>query len=153
MYTLDPLLESLMNYASDEDLTHKLKSLFQRFDIDEDSVITYQEMYEGLHKLEYQPPIALPLQEYELITGGGMVDGDGCLSFSAFSAVLREQLKLFCQETIPKGCCMVRYNTDFRMLTFENILQRRLGNFIASVQDDSQQGMPARTRTMMYTCK
>ena len=50
MYTLDPLLESLMNYASDEDLTHKLKSLFQRFDIDEDSVITYQEMYEGLHK-------------------------------------------------------------------------------------------------------
>jgi Ca2+-binding EF-hand superfamily protein len=68
MYTLDPLLESLMNYASDEDLTHKLKSLFQKFDLDEDSVITYQEMYEGLYKLKYEPPIALPLQEYELIT-------------------------------------------------------------------------------------
>ena len=140
-----------MNYASDEDLTHKLKSLFQKFDLDEDSVITYQEMYEGLYKLKYEPPIALPLQEYELITQDCTVNGD--LSFSGFSAVLREQLKLFCQETIPKGCCMVRYNTDFRMLTFENILQRRLGNFIASVQDDSQQGMLARTRTMMYTCK
>jgi Ca2+-binding EF-hand superfamily protein len=101
MYTLDPLLESLMNYASDEDLTHKLKSLFQKFDLDEDSVITYQEMYEGLYKLKYEPPIALPLQEYELITQDCTVNGD--LSFSGFSAVLREQLRLFCQETILKG--------------------------------------------------
>ena len=39
MYTLDPLLESLMSYSSDNDLTSKLLTLFELMDTDDDKVL------------------------------------------------------------------------------------------------------------------
>jgi Ca2+-binding EF-hand superfamily protein len=51
MYGLDPLLGTLMAHTSDEDLTSKLIFLFQKFDVDDDQALDFQEMFEGLHKL------------------------------------------------------------------------------------------------------
>jgi voltage-gated sodium channel len=115
MYTLDPLLESLMSNTSDQDLTSKLLLLFQTFDVDDDQVIDFQELFEGLHKMSFTPPIKLTLKEYEHIAGNHLLSNyaSPMIDFRAFSSIVREQLKIYCQ--------------------------RRLGELISSVQEDSQQ--------------
>jgi len=114
MYTLDPLLECLMSYESEEDLTFKLYSIFQALDIDEGGLITFQELYEGLHKMGFKPPIKLTLEEYDSITHDQkLCVGEGHLDLEGFCAVMREQLKHLCS--------------------------RRLGNFIDNVREESGQ--------------
>jgi voltage-gated sodium channel len=108
MYVLDPLLESLMSHTSDQDLTSKLIFLFQKFDVDDDKIIYYQEFHEGLHKLSsFTPPIKLTLKEYEHIAGPHFVSKD-CrgIDFRGFSSIVREQLKFCCQRQIGDmiGC-------------------------------------------------
>jgi voltage-gated sodium channel len=114
MYVLDPLLESLMSHTSDQDLTSKLIFLFQKFDVDDDQIIDFQEFYEGLHKLSFTPQIKLTLREYEHIAGGHFVSKDcPSIDFRAFSSIVREQLKFY--------------------------VQRRIGDLIGSVMDDNRQ--------------
>ena len=114
MHTLDPLLECLMSYESEEDLTFKLYSIFQALDIDEGGLITFQELYEGLHKMGFKPPIKLTLEEYDSITHDQkLCVGEGHLDLEGFCAVMREQLKHLCS--------------------------RRLGNFIDNVREESGQ--------------
>ena len=116
MYTLDPLLESLMSSTSDKDLTSKLLLLFETFDVDDDKIIDFQELYMGLHKMSFNPPIKLTLKEYEHIVGDHFVSKDASspmIDFQAFLSIAREQLKIYCL--------------------------RRLGELILSVQEDSQQ--------------
>ena len=110
--TLDPLLECLMSYESEEDLAFKLRSIFEGMDIDEGGLITYQELYEGLYKMGFQPPIRLSVEEYENLTHGKCVGQDN-LDIEGFSLVMREQLHRLCQ--------------------------RRLGNFIENVHAESGQ--------------
>eukprot|EP00802_Teleaulax_amphioxeia_P024376 Tamp_25068.p1 GENE.Tamp_25068~~Tamp_25068.p1 ORF type:complete len:126 (-),score=34.19 Tamp_25068:144-521(-) len=99
MYMLDPLLEKLMAHTSDQDLTSKLLFLFQKFDIDDDKSINFQEFYEGLHKLQFEPPIELTMQEYEHIAGGFFLStGYGTIDLVAFCQIMREQLKLYRQR-------------------------------------------------------
>ena len=114
VYMLDPLLEVLMTHRSDEDLTDKLLVLFQKFDVDDDKSLDFQEMFEGLHKLSFTPPIRLTVEHYEYIADSFFPSkGHKTINFRGFSAIMRSQLKFFAQ--------------------------RRLGELIESVQKDSQQ--------------
>ena len=116
MYALDPLLESLMSHTSEQDLTSKLFLLFQKFLIDDDNSLDFQELHEGLHKLSFKdtPPIKLTLKQYEHIAGNFFLSpGNKTIDFRAFCSIMREQLKIFCN--------------------------RRLGEFISTVQGDSEQ--------------
>jgi hypothetical protein len=74
-------------------------------------VIDYQEVHEGLYKWH---DITLPKDEWASFLGRHTLSDDNAhINFIGFTAIIREQLKLFCQ--------------------------RRLGNFIKSVQEDSGQ--------------
>jgi Ca2+-binding EF-hand superfamily protein len=119
MYTLDPLLETLMSHTSEQHLTSKLLFLFQKFDVDDDKIIDFQEIYEGLHKLSFTPPIKLTFEEYEHIA-----KEHETIDFRAFSSIMREQLKSYCQ--------------------------RRLGELISSVQNDNQQEVHKQTHTHIH---
>ena len=68
IYSMDPLLETLMSHSTDQDLSSRLLALFEKFDIDEDKTINYQELYEGLYKLKFKPPITLSKQEFDFIS-------------------------------------------------------------------------------------
>ena len=94
-YSLDPLLESLLVYTSEQDLSRRLRTLFYRFDIHEIESLCYQELYEGLHHLEFDPPIQLRVQEYNVIFQN-FSDGTGHVDLRGFEMACRAQLKFFC---------------------------------------------------------
>ena len=105
----------------------RLLKLFEWMDIDEDQVIDYQEVHEGLYKLNYSPPIKLSLEEYENITKGHILENDNshalALDLIGFSTVMRNEMKLFCQRRLGN---LIKYNDGknaIQMFAFKLLLQ------------------------------
>ena len=114
IYSMDPLLETLMSHSTDQDLSSRLLALFEKFDIDEDKTINYQELYEGLYKLKFKPPITLSKQEFDFISRD-YTQSTGGVDFIGFSSIMREQIKLFVQRRL--GNFIDRFSVCMHMCT------------------------------------
>ena len=56
---LDPLMQVLSHYDSDENLSRRIATLFQVIDVDDSGTLSYAEMFEGLKKMQFSPSIYL----------------------------------------------------------------------------------------------
>lgn len=95
---LDPLLESLCSFYTNDDLSQRIRDLFEMLDADESNSLSCEELNYGLRKLKFKPPIHLTMDDYEVITEGHMLCNNlGELDAESFELMVRCQLRQFVQ--------------------------------------------------------
>jgi len=108
---LDPLLEKLAHFNTNDDLTSKIHAIYQMLDADDNGRLSFEEMAEGLRKLThaggYVEQISLTPDEYEVIAskigGGTFLDKDCCLNPNSFDALIRQHLSVYVQRQLAFG--------------------------------------------------
>eukprot|EP00961_Rhodomonas_salina_P237866 3214968-Rhodomonas_salina.1 len=63
---LEPLLESLINFYTKDDLSNRINIMFQMLDTDESQSLSCAELNIGLRKLNLRPPIHLSADDFEV---------------------------------------------------------------------------------------
>lgn len=101
---LDPLLRVLVHFNSPDDLALHIKELFAMLDTNENGVLDYAELRDGLHKLKLASPIELTPDDYEMLTEGGRLCVQGHnLDCCAFQVVLMLQIEQYLHRQLLKG--------------------------------------------------
>ncbi|EKX42342.1 hypothetical protein GUITHDRAFT_111617 [Guillardia theta CCMP2712] len=65
---LDPLVTSLMDFSTLEELSLKIFQLYQKMDLDESGSVNLEELNFGLKKLKLSPPVTLTEEDWDAIT-------------------------------------------------------------------------------------
>ena len=105
---LDPLISGIMDYTSQGDLSDKIMTLYQRFDINEGGGIDFDEFNKGLTALNL-PQITK--DEWEVITDKAMLlDARAELMPGQFEAMIKQQLHLYCRRRLVSA--MFRCRND-----------------------------------------
>jgi len=73
---LDPLLKKLVTYTSLEDLEYKILEIWELIDLDGDESLNNKEMNDGTRALDFEPPMYIPMDNWQLLTEG-LLDQDG----------------------------------------------------------------------------
>ena len=118
---LDPLISGIMDYTSQGDLSDKIMTLYQRFDINEGGGIDFDEFNKGLTALNL-PQITK--DEWEVITDKAMLlDARGELMPGQFEAMIKQQLHLYCRRRLVSAMfrCRNDENTSDLLLCMQLI--------------------------------
>jgi len=109
-HVLDPLLDKLVHFSSDIDLSAQIQALFNMLDLDDNGGVGYEELKEGLRKLSLDDstsaPITLSLDEFTALTlspEGRFCDSEGEISKENFHALMRHQLVHYVQRQLAFG--------------------------------------------------
>ena len=65
---MDPLLETLTMFSTNEDLSSKIRDLYDRIDVDEGGTVDLSELNAGLKRMNFVPPIHLSLEDFDEMT-------------------------------------------------------------------------------------
>ena len=90
---LDPLLKRLLTYSSLEDLDRQLLAIVNVIDEDGDGDLTCSEINMGLRQLDFDPPIYLSIENFELLSAG--LSSDGKMDGKAFAKMILRELQSF----------------------------------------------------------
>ena len=98
---LDPLMATLANFQSFSHLNSQIDLLFWLWDVDDNGTINYEEMLEGMAKLNYQETIHLSSDDWEMFTlDGQLLDADGGIDIRSFRMAMRYQIADYAQRLL-----------------------------------------------------
>ena len=98
---LDPLMATLANFQSFSHLNSQIDLLFWLWDVDDNGTINYEEMLEGMAKLNYQETIHLSSDDWEMFTlDGQLLDADGGIDIASFRMAMRYQIADYAQRLL-----------------------------------------------------
>ncbi|EKX31059.1 hypothetical protein GUITHDRAFT_122735, partial [Guillardia theta CCMP2712] len=101
---LDPLLRALVGFQSSRDLSSRLSLLFERLDVDEHGALKFEEVREGLKKLELHPPILLSVEDWEHLTENGLLlNGREEMTFEGFERMVRLGMHNFMRRMLVQS--------------------------------------------------
>ena len=98
---LDPLLKRLLTYSSLEDLDRQLLAIVNIIDENGDGDLTCSEINIGLRKLDFDPPIYLSIENFELLSAG--LSSDGKMDGKAFAKMILRELQSFMRMQIVQS--------------------------------------------------
>eukprot|EP00292_Cryptomonas_paramecium_P021382 CAMPEP_0113726102 /NCGR_PEP_ID=MMETSP0038_2-20120614/40205_1 /TAXON_ID=2898 /ORGANISM="Cryptomonas paramecium" /LENGTH=163 /DNA_ID=CAMNT_0000656591 /DNA_START=156 /DNA_END=644 /DNA_ORIENTATION=- /assembly_acc=CAM_ASM_000170 len=91
---LDPLLNTLSRFRSEDDLMRRIRLLFKVLDSDTSGTVDFQELHEGLRKMVHlEPQIHLSNDDYTRLTRDGTLCNMGGMAIDAFDFVLRTEVE------------------------------------------------------------
>ena len=98
---LDPLLETLSFFTTNEDLVTRIRDLYDRIDLDESGTVDISELNAGFKRMSMRAPISLSIEDYELITEHGRYTDNGDeMSPEAFESMIMAQLRRFARRKL-----------------------------------------------------
>jgi hypothetical protein len=93
---MDPVVSTFANFHSEEHLTYMISRLFESLDVDDQGFITYEDMRNGLQKLDIEPRIKLSAEDFDEFTRHReYVDISGYVSRDNFEKCMRLELKRY----------------------------------------------------------
>eukprot|EP00960_Hanusia_phi_P075153 768380-Hanusia_phi.AAC.5 len=122
-HSLDPLLRTFMNCQSKADLRKRIQNIFKKLDVDNSGGLTHQEVYEGLRKMNFVPPIKISNEEFHSLTQDRRVCNEkGELDLPAFEKVMIRQMKLFAERQLGQMTVTTDDHTATMMLGIKILL-------------------------------
>jgi len=101
---LDPVLETLAQYGTAEDLAARIESLYGSLDIDDSGKLSFQELSMGFSRLKFKPRIMLTWDDFEIMTDGlELCDENGELGINQFEELMRRQMQSYSQRTMANA--------------------------------------------------
>ena len=118
--SIDPLLATLMTCRSSEELTRRASDLFDRMDVDRSGALSWQEMSEGLRKMNVKPKINFTEDEFNTITlQQTLCNDEGELDKHAFDRLLRIQLFAYAERNLANSIpSIVKDDLHMGIMTF-----------------------------------
>ena len=103
-HVMDPLLAGLAHFDTAEDLTKRIRLLFQVLDSDESGSLSFQELADGLRKFRVKPQIKLLPSDWDAMTlNGTMLNEVQELGLFEFVRMIKLQFKLYVQRQISNA--------------------------------------------------
>jgi len=100
-----------------EDLTLRIRALFDALDVDSKECLTFEELSEGLKKMGFREKIHLSREDWESVTNGLMLCNEQTeVTPIGFDAMLKGQLALFVQRRIANALAMNTGTTEVQAL-------------------------------------
>lgn len=145
--SIDPLLQTFVNVKSDDEMKKRCSDLFDRLDVDRSGALSWQELYEGLKKMEFKPRINFSQDEYNAITlQHTLCDADGELDKEAFEKTLRIQMLSFAERNLANSLpAVMRDDQHFGFVMFAlklavgDITKRTLGDDVSKRTREEEQ--------------
>mmetsp|Transcript_75962 Transcript_75962/g.203551 ORF Transcript_75962/g.203551 Transcript_75962/m.203551 type:complete len:516 (-) Transcript_75962:399-1946(-) len=101
---IQPLLESLSKFKNSEDLGNKIQSLFKVLDCDLGGTLSFQEMADGLRKMNFSPAIMITQDDFARMTRyGEMCDEEGCLTPEQFEIMMRTEIETHIEHKVASA--------------------------------------------------
>ena len=111
---LDPVIETLINFVTVEDLKTKIADLYERFDPDESGTVDLDEINHGLRKLPLPRPVRLSPEDYEEITEyGRWTSADGELTANNFEGMIMTQLRRYTRRKMVEAMAKNQSDQDY----------------------------------------
>jgi voltage-gated sodium channel len=99
--SMDPLLMSLSQFTTQEDLLKKIETLFQTLDRDSSGSIGYHELQQSLKELDLSPPIIVHEDDYDVLTmGSTLCDDDGEFDHKQFQWIMEAEMKRYAMREL-----------------------------------------------------
>ena len=107
---LDPVLEMLSGYESDEDLKQRIEQLFRSLISDPDcQVLSAIDFTTSLGRKRFRNcnRVYLSQEDFSALThNGALCDRNGCLTVESFEAIMRQELKTYIERQVSKELLM-----------------------------------------------
>ncbi|EKX48820.1 hypothetical protein GUITHDRAFT_105446 [Guillardia theta CCMP2712] len=101
---LDPLTHSLAHFNDNEDLTTKIRTTFDRLDVDKSGGLTFEEFKTRVRELPTASPVHLNKDDFDIITEqGALCNEDGEFSAQQFQHMMRGEMKNFAQRQMASS--------------------------------------------------
>jgi len=101
---LDPLLAGLAHFDTAEDLTQRIRLLFQVLDSDDSGSLSFRELTDGLKKLRVKPRIELSESHWDEMTlDGSLLNEKKELGLGDFIRMMKHEFKLYVQRQISNA--------------------------------------------------
>jgi hypothetical protein len=68
---LDPVLETLMTFTTNEDLLSKIRDLYDRIDVDESGTVDLSELNDGFKRMKLSHAVTLSVEDFDELTMQG----------------------------------------------------------------------------------
>ena len=91
---LDPLLDTMRDFTTNEDLHSRIMDLYERIDLDESGGIDLDEFNFALKKLPLEQPVQLTVEDYDEVTELGRFcnEGSSDMSQEGFESMMMSQV-------------------------------------------------------------
>ena len=104
VHILDPLLAGLAHFDTAEDLTKRIRLLFQVLDSDDSGSLSFQELADGLRKFRVKPRIELSKSDWNAMTlNGSMLNDNQELGLGEFIRMMRSEFKFYVQRQMSNA--------------------------------------------------
>lgn len=119
---LDPVLDVLSGYESDEDLKQRIHQLFRSLISDPDcQVLSSMDFTTNLGRKRFRngSSVYMSQEDFSALThNGALCDQNGCLSLESFEALMRGELKTYIERQVSKQLlmCSLTPSTDSALL-------------------------------------
>jgi hypothetical protein len=99
---LDPLLETMLDYTTTEDLNDKIDFCFSKLDLSENGAVSLEEFNEGLKRmLPSDIKVKMKDADWNFITDNGkLCDKDGEISREQFRTIMLQQFNLYTRQRV-----------------------------------------------------
>ncbi|EKX45459.1 hypothetical protein GUITHDRAFT_108723 [Guillardia theta CCMP2712] len=98
---LDPLVLSLMDFGTLEELSSKISQLYQTIDLDDSGSVDLAELNVGLKKLSLDPPVSLTEEEFFYLTDSRkLLNSDGELGLAGFEQIILKQMSNYVHRKV-----------------------------------------------------
>ena len=99
---LDPLLETILDYTTTEDLNNKIDFCFAKLDLSENGAVSLEEFNEGLKRmLPSDIKVKMKDADWNFITDNGkLCDKDGEISREQFRTIMLQQFNLYTRRRV-----------------------------------------------------
>ena len=99
--SLDPLLATLANFTSPQDLESQIDLLFDLFDVDQEDGVDYEEVKVGLTKLGYTPKIYMSDEDWGTFSQHGLFcDEQNHMNRACFQLAMKFQIDEYAQRLL-----------------------------------------------------
>ena len=114
---MDPLLETLTMFSTNEDLSSKIRDLYDRIDVDEGGTVDLSELNAGLKRMNFVPPIHLSLEDFDEMTEQGRLTtkrgpGGEELNAHGFEMMIQRQLRRYTRRMMARAMRQFREHSS-----------------------------------------
>ena len=107
--SIDPLIKTLLGCANQDEVTRSLANMYKRLDVDQSGGLSFQELRDGLRKMNFDPPIILTQDEFDTMTENkSLCDDEEEVDVEAFETIMRLEMIKFCNRqlsvSVPGEC-------------------------------------------------
>ena len=99
--SIDPLIKTLLGCANQDEVTRSLANMYKRLDVDQTRGLSFQELRDGLRKMNFDPPIILTQDEFDMMTENKtLCDDEEEIDAEAFETIMRLEMIKFCNRQL-----------------------------------------------------